>query len=221
MRILGLDAATAACSAALLEDGSILAHECEEMEHGHAQALVPMILRVMAGRSFAELDGIGVTRGPGGFTGIRVALATARGLGLAASLPVLGVTCFAAVARAVKMPPDASKLLVLIQSRRRDVYAQLFAHPRQPLLEPAALFPEDLPAYAGEGALIIAGDAAVGAAVAFGGVARLAPGPGRPDAAMVATIAAEMLAETGPVSLPPPSALYLRAADVTLPKGRR
>lgn len=220
MRILGLDAATAACSAALLENGRILAHECEEMEHGHAQALMPMILRVMAGRSFAELDGIGVTRGPGGFTGIRVALATARGLGLAAARPVLGVTSFAAVARAVEMPPDVSKLLVLIQSRRRDVYAQLFAGSRQPLLEPAALFPEDLPAYAGEGALILAGDGAARTAAVFGATAHLAPGPGRPDAAMVAAIAAEMLAKAGR-TVPAPSALYLRSADVTLPKERR
>ncbi len=120
MRILGLDAAGAACSAALIEEGRVLARECAAMEHGHAEALVPMLLRVMAGRPFADLDGIGVTRGPGGFTGIRVALATARGLGLAAARPVLGVTSFAAVARSLS-PPPGLRLLVLIESKRRDL----------------------------------------------------------------------------------------------------
>jgi tRNA threonylcarbamoyladenosine biosynthesis protein TsaB len=220
MRVLGLDAATAGCSAALLEDGRILAHAGAEMEHGHAEALVPMILDVMGARSFAEIDGIGVTRGPGGFTGIRVALATARGLGLAAARPVVGVTTFAAVARAVEMPPGLDRLLVLIESKRRDLYAQLFAAGGRSLREPAALMPEDLPLYSGPGPILLAGDGAARAAEVFGGAAALAPGPGRADAAAVAVLAAETLAREGPPAQPP-AALYLRAPDVTLPKARR
>jgi tRNA threonylcarbamoyladenosine biosynthesis protein TsaB len=220
MRVLGLDAATAACSAALIEDGRILARESAPMEHGHAQALVPMILKVMDGRPFSALDAIGVTRGPGGFTGIRVGLATARGLGLAAARPVVGVTTFAAVARSVEPPAAATKLLVLIESKRRDVYAQLFAAAGEALAEPAALLIEDLPAYAGEGILALAGDAAERAAAAFDGAVQIARGPVRPDAAAVAAIAAEMLARSGPPPAPP-AALYLRAPDVTLPTERR
>lgn len=221
MRILGLDAATAACSAALYEDGRILAEAAAAMEHGHAQALVPMILTVMAGHSFASLDAIAVTRGPGGFTGIRVGLATARGLGLAAQRPVVGVTTFAAVARAVESSPgERRNLLVLIESKRRDLYAQLYSAEGRPLAEPAALMPEDLPAYAGEGALLLAGDGAARAAPVFGRAASLAPGPGRPEAAAVAALAAELLAEAGPPPSPP-AALYLRAPDVTVPKERR
>ena len=220
MRVLGLDAATAGCSAALFEDGRILAHAGAAMEHGHAEALVPMILDVMAGRSFADLDGIGVTRGPGGFTGIRVALATARGLGLAAARPVVGVTTFAAIAWAVEMPAGMDRLLVLIESRRRDLYAQLFAAPGRAIGEPAALMPEDLPVYAGPGPILLAGDGAARAAAVFGADAALAPGPGRPDAAAVAALAAETLAREGPPATAP-TALYLREADVTLPKARR
>ena len=220
MRVLGLDAATAACSAALIEEGRVLARESLPMEHGHAQALVPMILKVMDGRAFSALDAIGVTRGPGGFTGIRVALATARGLGLAAARPVVGVTTFAAVARGIELPAAATKLLVVIESKRRDLYAQLFAVAGEPLAEPAALLPEDLPAYAGEGILALAGDAAERAAPAFGGAAQIAKGPVRPDAAAVAAIAAEILVRSGP-PLAPPAALYLRAPDVTFPKERK
>ena len=220
MRILGLDAATAGCSAALVEDGLLLARASLALEHGHAQALVPMIIEVMEGRPFAALDGIGVTLGPGGFTGIRVALATARGLGLAAAKPVLGVTTFAAVARGLEPPPEAGKLLVLIESKRRDLYAQLFEGAGRPLAEPAALLPEDLRAYAGEGPLLLAGDGAPRAAPLFGSSARLAHGAARPDAAAVAAIAAELLAGSGPPA-EPPRALYLRAPDVTFPKQRR
>jgi tRNA threonylcarbamoyladenosine biosynthesis protein TsaB len=220
MRILGFDAATAACSAALIEDGRILAQEAVAMEHGHAEALVPMIMGVMGGRPFAELAAIGVTRGPGGFTGIRVALACARGLGLAAARPVIGVTTFAAFARSAALPAETAKLLVLVESKRRDLYAQLFDAARRPLAEPAALLPEDLPAYAGEGPLALAGDGAARAAPAFGPAAVVAAGPSHPDAAAIAALAAEALAAFGPPSAPP-SALYLRAPDVTLPKARR
>lgn len=220
MRVLGLDAATAACSAAVVEDGRILARMSRPMEHGHAEALVPMILEAMDGRRFEELDAIGVTRGPGGFTGIRVALATARGLGLAAGRPVIGVTTFAAVARSAEPPAGASKLLVLIESKRPDLYAQLFDAAGAPLAEPVALLPEALAAYAGPGRLALAGDGAQRALPAFGGSALLATGPAHPDAAAVAALAAELLARCGPPPAPP-SALYLRAPDVSFPKARR
>ncbi len=220
MRILGLDAAMAACSAALYEDGRILAEAAEAMEHGHAQALVPMILEVMASRPFSSLDAIGVTRGPGGFTGIRVGLATARGLGLAARRPVLGVTTFAAVARRVEIPPgERRNLLVLIESKRRDLYAQLFSAAGVPLAEPVALPPEDLPAYAGEGELLLAGNGAARAAHLFAQAA-MAPSSRHPEAAAVAALAAQLLASAGPPTSPP-AALYLRAPDVTQPKDRR
>jgi tRNA threonylcarbamoyladenosine biosynthesis protein TsaB len=220
MRVLGLDAATAACSAALIEDGRVLARESVPMQHGHAQALVPMVLRVMDGRPFSALDAIGVTRGPGGFTGIRVALATARGLGLAAARPVVGVTTFAALVRGLERPAGATRILVLIESKRRDVYAQLFSAVGEPLADPAALLPEDLPSYAGAGPVVLAGDAAGRAAPAFGASARIATGPAQPDAGAVAAIAAEMLARSGPPPAPP-AAFYLRAPDVTFPKERK
>jgi tRNA threonylcarbamoyladenosine biosynthesis protein TsaB len=220
MRVLGLDAATAACSVALIEEGRVLAQASRAMEHGHAQALVPMILEVMSGRPFTALDAIGVTRGPGGFTGLRVALATARGLGLAAGRPVIGVTTFEAVARTAAPAPGAARLLVLIESKRRDLYAQLFDAAGAPLADPGALLPEDLPAYAGPGPVALAGDGAARAAPAFGAAASIAGGPARPDPAAVAAIAAERFAAAGPPA-GPPSALYLRLPEVSFPKPKR
>ncbi len=220
MKVLGIDTATAGCSVALLQDASVLAAESEPMEHGHAQALVPMILRVMDGHAFSSLDAFGVTCGPGGFTGIRVGLASARALGLAAQRPVFGVSTFTAIVRGLPVSPgDDRKILVLIESKRPDLYAQLFSPERQPLAEAAALRVEDLAAYAGTGPLLLAGDGAARAASFFGPVVELAPGSARPDAAVVAAIAMELLREQGPPSAPP-RAFYLKAPDVTVPRKR-
>ena len=217
MRVLGLDAATAACSAALLEDGRILAEAEQPMQHGHAEALLPIVQKVMTGTSFAGLDAIAVTVGPGGFTGIRVGLAAARGLGLAAKKPVLGVTTFAAIAHAARRQLGAGqRLLVLVESKRADVYAQLFAPDLSPLREPAALLPEQLPGYVGEGALLLAGDGCARVAALFPD-ALLAAGDGRPQARCVAALGAARLRRSGPPAAPP-RALYLRAPDVTLPR---
>ena len=94
MRLLAIDTALAACSAAVFDtDGGIIASESETMMRGHAEALMPMIARVMAkaATKFAELDRIAVTVGPGSFTGLRVGVSAARGLALAAGKPAVGV----------------------------------------------------------------------------------------------------------------------------------
>ena len=88
MRVLAIDTALAACSVAVLdtEYGGILASESTAMVRGHAEALLPMLKRVMdqAGLGFSDIDRIAVTTGPGSFTGLRVGIAAARGIALAA-----------------------------------------------------------------------------------------------------------------------------------------
>ena len=95
MRLLAIDTALAACSAAVLDtaSGGILASESLPMLRGHAEALIPLLGRVMqqSGLAFADLDRIVVTTGPGSFTGLRVGIAAARGLGVATGVPVAGV----------------------------------------------------------------------------------------------------------------------------------
>ena len=98
--LLGIDTSTSACSIAVCDGGVILAHLHESMTRGQSERLAPMVEAgiAMAGIGFPDLDFVAVTRGPGSFTGLRVGLAFAKGLGQALDIPVFGVTGFVAVA---------------------------------------------------------------------------------------------------------------------------
>src|ERR1700716_955683 len=102
MRVLAIDTALEACSAAVLDtdQGGILASESIPMVRGHAEALMPLVARVMSDAmlEFLELDRIAVTVGPGSFTGLRVGVAAARGIAVAADKPAVAVSTLAAVA---------------------------------------------------------------------------------------------------------------------------
>lgn len=96
MLILAIDTALDACAAAVLDAGAgkLLSRHSVTMTRGHAEAVMPLIARVMSEASvpFSSLDRIAVTTGPGSFTGLRVGISAARGIGLAAGRPVIGVT---------------------------------------------------------------------------------------------------------------------------------
>ena len=101
MKILAIDSATAACSAAVWSGDGIAAHRFETMARGHAVHLMPMVRDVMAesGLDFHDLDFIATTTGPGGFTGLRIGLAAARALAMAAKLPIVGYSTLETVAQ--------------------------------------------------------------------------------------------------------------------------
>ena len=124
--LLAIETAGSACSAAVARGPVVLAAERLAMRYGHAEALLPMIDRVVAasGVSRAALDGIAVALGPGGFTGIRVGLGAAQGIALALKARLIGVTSFAAVA--ALLPAGLGAALVALDSRREDLYVQLF-----------------------------------------------------------------------------------------------
>jgi tRNA threonylcarbamoyladenosine biosynthesis protein TsaB len=172
--ILTIDAAGSACATAVARGDQLLAVRCAAMMHGQAEALLPMIDDAMraAGLRPAALDLLAVTTGPGSFTGIRVGVAAAQGIALAAGLPLIGVGSFEAVAEVV--PSDAiagGSLLVALEARRTDLFVQLFDSAREPLSEPAAVLPENLAATIAQvepRCLAIAGDAAARAATALG-----------------------------------------------------
>ena len=140
MRLLAIDTALAACAAAVLETGrDILASESLPMVRGHAEALIPLVARVMeqAETAFGDLDRLVVTTGPGSFTGVRVGLAAARGFGIARDLPVVGVSTLAVYAAPYLAASNNKRAVVAaIDARHAHVYLQVFGPSGQTLVAP-------------------------------------------------------------------------------------
>src|SRR6185312_15240530 len=140
MLILALDTALDACAAAVLDTraGKLIAVESQSMKRGHAEALMPLIARVMkeSGLPFAALDRIAVTTGPGSFTGLRVGLSAARGIGLAAAKPVVGLTTLAAYAAPVVSEGREDPVISAIDARHDQVYFQVVSGNGSSLVRP-------------------------------------------------------------------------------------
>ncbi len=230
MKILGFDTAMGACSAAVWADGVIAAHSLRALERGHAEALVPMLeeVRAAAGSEYRDFDFFAVTVGPGTFTGIRVGLATARGLGLATGRPVIGVTTLEVLARAAmeRQETGCETTLAVIDARRDEVYAQAFSRGGAPLWPPAILAVTEVAGKLGPGAVYVVGTGAkaVGARLAAAGQPHTLVGDSicaHPDAAQVVALAAERAGSAPHGKWSAPSPLYLRAPDARLPGARR
>lgn len=208
LRILAFDTAAAHCAAALLRGGEIAAQRHEPMDTGQAERLMPMLEEILAdaGLGWGDLDALAVGTGPGNFTGVRLAVAAARGLSLSLGIPAIGVTALEAAAFALPRP-----VLAALDARRGGVYLQLFGPDHAP---PAVLAHLDaLPDWAGEGAAVT-GDAADSMAPLVG--RPVAPQPVAPAVA-IALLAADRLAAPGAASRRP-APLYLRAADALPPR---
>jgi tRNA threonylcarbamoyladenosine biosynthesis protein TsaB len=212
MIILGLDTALAACSVAVTRDGKVLAAASEAMLRGHQERLAPMVQEVMAaaGLPFSALDRVGVTVGPGSFTGLRVGLAFAKGLGLALGKPCVGAGTLEALAAS---EPGPGLTAAVIDAKRGQVYLQAFESGA------AVMAPDALPVETAAARL---------AELWRGGPLRII-GPG---AALLAGIAPEVFVIERPAPDPaavcalatgrttPARPLYLRAPDAKLPGGR-
>ena len=217
MRLLGFDTATRACSAALWVDGGIAAHRRIEAVEHHAEALVPLLREVAAegDGALGAVDAFAVTVGPGSFTGIRIGLATARGLALAAGRPLIGLTTLEVLAAGVPARARAGPILAALDARRGRLYAQLFDRAAHPLDAPFAATAEALPDLLGErigrGPLVVAGTGSQAATAALPPAvgARAAPGPGFPDARVLVRIAAARAGSTASTDATP-RPLYLR-----------
>lgn len=125
MNILALDTATEACSVALLTDGALIDRHALVPRH-HAEHVLPMAetLLAEAGLTRTQLDGIAVGRGPGAFTGVRLAVSVAQGLAFALDLPVVTVSSLAALA--MEAPEDDAAVLAVIDARMGEIYAGAF-----------------------------------------------------------------------------------------------
>jgi tRNA threonylcarbamoyladenosine biosynthesis protein TsaB len=215
MRVLAIDTALEACSAAVLDTGAgaVSAHDSLPMQRGHAEALMPLLARVMqrAGATFAELDRIAVTTGPGSFTGLRVGIAAARGLALAAGKPAVGITTLAAYAAPLIAADDSLPVVAVIDARHEHVYLQVFGPGGRTLVTPRLLPLREALRVAATGSPRIVGTAANVLAAAW------PPGerPPRaveqrpaPDIDWVARLGALAADTSAPVK-----PLYLRAPD--------
>jgi tRNA threonylcarbamoyladenosine biosynthesis protein TsaB len=130
MRVLAIDTALGACSAAVFDTalGMIAARESLPMVRGHAEALMPLVARVMerAQLDFTALDRIAVTTGPGSFPGLRGGVAAARGLALAAGKPAVGLTTLSAYAAPLIAADNTRPVVAAIDARHDHVYLQVF-----------------------------------------------------------------------------------------------
>jgi len=215
MRILAIDTALEACSAAVLDTdlGGITASETLAMARGHAEELMPLIARVMdrAQIEFAELDRIAVTTGPGSFTGVRVGLSAARGIALASGKPAVGLTTLAGFAAPHIADDDTAPVAAAIDARHEHVYLQIFGAGGRTLVAPRlAPLREAVRAALTEG-MRIAGNAADLVAQAWPKT-ELPPvrvdQRGAPEIAWIAQLGAAAAEAHGP-----PRPLYLRAPD--------
>lgn len=188
--ILAFDTSAAHCAAALLWPGGLILRD-EPMEKGQAERLVPMLEEVLAeaGLGWSDLKALAVGTGPGNFTGVRIAVAAARGLALGLGVPAVGVTRLEALAHGLPRP-----LTVIEDARRGEVYAQSFA--------PEGPGPARLQA----------------AAMTDGPLTGSAAGPlALPPAMPLAEAIARIGAQRAATPQPRPAPFYLRGADAAPP----
>lgn len=220
MLILSIDTALDACAAAVLDTGAgrAIALETLPMKRGHAEALMPLIARVMkaSGVPFAALDRVAATTGPGSFTGLRVGLSAARGIALAAGKPVVGVTTLTAFAAPIVSENSEHPVISAVDARHDHVYFQVLGGDGHSLTKPkVAPIAEALDA-ARFGTPHLVGNAADMLAQRW---PEYAPPPFKvdqqaaPDIAWVAWLGAAVNPENSPAR-----PYYLRAPDAKPPK---
>jgi tRNA threonylcarbamoyl adenosine modification protein YeaZ len=215
MRILAIDTALPAVSVCVLEDGADapVATETVAMERGHAEALLPMIDRVMARveGSFTALDRIAVTVGPGSFTGLRVGIAAARAIGIACSVPTVGVSTLAALAAPLILDEKSEVVAIAIDAKHGNVFFAAFDPDGRASHAPCLLSVREAVQSLGPGPIRLAGSGAPMLAIEAWsmGIAAEVGATTAPDIAFVARLgllADPVLSPARPLYLKPPDA---------------
>jgi tRNA threonylcarbamoyladenosine biosynthesis protein TsaB len=212
MKILAVDTCFGACSVAVLDGETILAHRLERMERGHAEALAPMVSATVgeAEIPFSALERLAVTTGPGTFTGQRVGLAFMRGLRVALKIPLIGVTSLEAMCVQALDESGSAMAAAIHDARRDEVYFAM--QDGSPEILSFATVLKRVEDAARKTSVALAGTAAkrVADAIKLSNI-RLTS-IAAPDALWVARLG---LAAQVPDTVPKP--LYLRAPDAKIP----
>ena len=221
MRILAIDTALAACSICVMEEGAAapLLRESLVMERGHAEALVPLLQKTLHALDggLKSINKIAVCVGPGSFTGLRVGLSAARALGLAAEVPVVGVTSLSAYAAPHIIAGTTLSIATLIDARHGNAYCQCVTGGGRMLIAPVRMAVSEIieilnrsggVKVVGPGADLLRADLGVLGLQVF-----IEASDPAPDIAWIARLGIAANPETAP-----PDPLYLRGADAT-PQG--
>jgi tRNA threonylcarbamoyladenosine biosynthesis protein TsaB len=215
MRVLAIDTALAACSAALLdtEQRDTVASESLPMTRGHAEALMPLLARLMdrAGVAFRDLDRVVVTVGPGSFTGMRVGIAAARGIALATKKQAVGLSTLSAYAGPYLAEAEKAPIVAAIDARHQHVYLQVFGMGGRTVIPPRLAPLSEAVRAAAQATARIVGSAAQAIAdrlSAHDAWPRTVDQRDAPDIAWVARVGAGL-----PEGQSPPTPQYLRAPD--------
>src|SRR5262245_56741510 len=215
MLVLAIDTALAACAASVLDTvrARIVASETLPLKRGHAEALMPLVARALdrARVEFGQLDRIAVTIGPGSFTGLRVGIAAARGISLAAGKPAVGLSTLAGLAAPYIAGDDTQSVVAAIDARHGNVYLQVFGPRGRTLVAPrlASLREALKVAMAGPTRLVGSGAEALAALWPKSAQPPTVIDPrGAPDIDWLARLGA-----AAPMGHSAPKPLYLRAPD--------
>jgi tRNA threonylcarbamoyladenosine biosynthesis protein TsaB len=215
MRVLAIDTALGACSAAVLDtvQGGIVASASQPMMRGHAEALIPLLGRVTAEAhmAFRDFDRIVVTTGPGSFTGLRVGIAAARGIALSIGKPAVGLSTLSAYAAPHLAHDENVPVVVAIDARHQHVFLQAFGPGGRTVVAPRLAPLREAARAAGDAPARIVGSAAQAVAdalTATDAAPLLIDQRGAPDIDWVARMGAAL-----PEGQSPPKPQYLRAPD--------
>lgn len=229
--ILALDTAMGGCAVGIYDPHTqkTLSSLQEPMITGQAERLVPMIEQVLenAGATYQDLACVGVTRGPGAFTGLRIGLATAKGLSLALDIPAVGVETFEALMKTHnRAKAEQGPALILIETKRNDYYARFYDGAGHPVTEGACCTLADIMKEIERiGAPELVGDAVqrfIGEAKEYGNTRQWSfTEIIMCDPAAVALCAFDKISANPQKRAIDTQPLYLRAPDVTMPTTNR
>lgn len=219
MRILAIDTATEACSAALWNEGSTSAH-FELCPREHTQRILPIVQDILteSGVSLTDLDALAFGRGPGSFTGVRIGIGIAQGLALGAELPMIGVSTLATMAQGAWRKQGATRVLAAIDARMGEVYWAEYQRDEQgvwrgeeteAVLKPEAV-QQRLAELSGEWAAVGTGWAAWPEMAQGANVTLNDGGVSLPEAEDMLPIACQLLAQGKTVAVEKAEPVYLR-----------